>query len=498
MESPRKAYLLEQYRHGVLHTETPNPIASAIPAWALDTTPQFAERRSNVSLVLVITTHTTMFALPTRQLESPAPNHSQMRQLPRSTQSQLAQLPNPPWHQKSIQRQQSHSQHSNHLSHPNLSLMCAQPQSHSTHQTIRFIQHNTAKSTNVIHTLLHLTHQTTDIILIQEPLIMLDNNSNTWTTITHPSLNSILPPSAPHLRPHVATFLFMSATHISLTPRSDITNDPDVQCLTLTTLSTSPTLLLDIYNEQFQAPDNNERTMERGICNIPLLEKAIIVGDINTHHPWWNSNAKPPKQVESIINWTDMHNLQLINEEDTQTYDYTNVTGTPFLTLPLQHQHQQNRLLVGQWMTRSPLDQTTRSFALSSVHQQLRTPPPTLFASNLTSKRQTGHNSTIHFKTLYQMPSSRKKTTTLPKSGFRNYSTTPAPIHPKLWQHHLSYSLPPLLNFETRRSSFAFLIARVVVVIVTLYPCHTPLRGKTTPKIRNPHHIKPLSTPPNI
>ena len=79
----------------------------------------------------------------------------------------------------------------------------------------------------------------------------------------------------------------------------------------------------------------------------------------------------------------------------------------PFLTLPLQHQYQQNRSLVGQWMTRSPLDQTMRSFALSSVHQQLRTPPPTLYASNSTSNRQTGHNSRTHFRTLHQMPSSK-------------------------------------------------------------------------------------------
>ena len=78
-----------------------------------------------------------------------------------------------------------------------------------------------------------------------------------------------------------------------------------------------------------------------------------------------------------------------------------------FLILSLQHQHQQNRLLVRQWMTRLPLDQTTWSFALSSVHQQLRTPPPTLSANNSTSKRQTGHNSTIYFQTLHQMPFSK-------------------------------------------------------------------------------------------
>ena len=66
MESSRKAYLLEQYRYGVLHTEIPNPTTSAIPGRALDTTPQSAGRRFDVSFVLVNTTHAYTPALLTR------------------------------------------------------------------------------------------------------------------------------------------------------------------------------------------------------------------------------------------------------------------------------------------------------------------------------------------------------------------------------------------------------------------------------------------------
>ena len=66
MESSRMACLLEQYRHGVLHIEVYNTTVSAIPARDLDTTPQFAVKRSDVSSVLVIRTHATLFALPAR------------------------------------------------------------------------------------------------------------------------------------------------------------------------------------------------------------------------------------------------------------------------------------------------------------------------------------------------------------------------------------------------------------------------------------------------
>jgi hypothetical protein len=222
--------------------------------------------------------------------------------------------------------------------------MCAQPLSHGTHQTsshsvrifphtIRLIQHNTAKSTNVMQTLLHLAHKTTDIILVQEPWVRFDKNSNTWNTLSHPSYTSILPPSPAHIRPRVATFLSKTAAHISLTPRNDLSNDPDAQCLTLSTSSTPPILLINLYNEKSQSPDNDERTIERCIHQIPLPDRAIIVGDFNAHHQWWNSSVKTPKRAETIINWTDTHRLQLINKEDIPTYHYRNGTGTSILDL---------------------------------------------------------------------------------------------------------------------------------------------------------------------
>ena len=73
--------------------------------------------------------------------------------------------------------------------------------------------------------------------------------------------------------------------------------------------------------------------MERCVTNIPLPEKAIIAGDFNAHHAWWNSNVQTPKRAEPIINWTDSYHHQLINEEDTPTYHYRNGTGTSILDL---------------------------------------------------------------------------------------------------------------------------------------------------------------------
>ena len=73
MELSRKDYLLEQFRQGVLLTETHNPTANAMPARAMVTTPRSAERRFDASSALVNTTHATTAAPLARQPESPAP-----------------------------------------------------------------------------------------------------------------------------------------------------------------------------------------------------------------------------------------------------------------------------------------------------------------------------------------------------------------------------------------------------------------------------------------
>jgi hypothetical protein len=89
-------------------------------------------------------------------------------------------------------------------------------------------------------------------------------------------------------------------------------------------------------------------------------------------------------------------------------------------------------------------------------------------------------------------------TTTLSKPVFEIYSTTPPPIDLKFSPHHRQHLPPSLSNFQARRSSFAIFIAIVVVVVVLLPPCHTPVRGKTTPKNRNPHHFKQHHAHPDI
>src|SRR5262245_51621669 len=91
---------------------------------------------------------------------------------------------------------------------------------------IRVIQHNCARSTNVMHTCLAAAVTTADIILIQEPWISKNN-----TTISHPSFQSIIPNTQGNRRPRTLAFISTTNPHLKVTARPDILDDPDCQVL---------------------------------------------------------------------------------------------------------------------------------------------------------------------------------------------------------------------------------------------------------------------------
>ena len=66
------------------------------------------------------------------------------------------------------------------------------------------------------------------------------------------------------------------------------------------------------------------------------------------------------------------------------------------------------------------------------------------------------------------------------KIGFLKFLNNLPLIDTKLLQHHLYYSLPLLLNSQPRRSSFAFIFARVVPVVSIDRGSHT-VRGTVRP-----------------
>src|SRR5204862_7438533 len=91
---------------------------------------------------------------------------------------------------------------------------------------IRIFQHNCARSTNVINTLLQLAVNQADIIIIQEPWLK-DN----YNPPTNPSFHAIIPPTVHDRHPRVMAYISTTNPNLNVTTRLDLTNEPDIQIL---------------------------------------------------------------------------------------------------------------------------------------------------------------------------------------------------------------------------------------------------------------------------
>ena len=88
---------------------------------------------------------------------------------------------------------------------------------------IRIFQHNCARSTNVINTLLQLAVNQADIIIIQEPWLK-DN----YNPPTHPSFQAIISPKVYNRHPRVMAYISTTYLHLKVTLRLDLITDPDI------------------------------------------------------------------------------------------------------------------------------------------------------------------------------------------------------------------------------------------------------------------------------
>lgn len=163
-------------------------------------------------------------------------------------------------------------------------------------QKIEIYQHNTARLIPVMHTVLELALEAAiDFVLIQEPYIAEDNRG----TVSHPAYITILPRPRDDIRPRVAIYA-RKDTAFKYTSRPDIIDDSDVLALTISGDSIAPFELYNVYNEK-SLGISEEYTVKRSLQNINPGRRAIISGDLNAHHSWWNSTVSNPIRCQELI-----------------------------------------------------------------------------------------------------------------------------------------------------------------------------------------------------
>ena len=205
-------------------------------------------------------------------------------------------------------------------------------------KSLRVLQVNLNRSLEATESALQVAiEQNIDLIIIQEPWLVhpnLDNYSNT-RSIQHSSFSQLLPqllPTNQNLRPRTLAYISRSLQYtVSLALESPL--DPD--CLVLDILEgTQKIQIVNIYNEKDQS-GLGPKTVDRTLYPSTLYYNSIVLGDFNTHHPWWDPLAYTCSGADKLVEWFEANDLTLLNTPGTGTFFRPNLQRETVLDLTL-------------------------------------------------------------------------------------------------------------------------------------------------------------------
>src|SRR5436190_18200333 len=163
-----------------------------------------------------------------------------------------------------------------------------------------------------------------DYVLLQEPYI----NMTTKTTISHSAYYYIISENG-EIKSRVMIFA-KKDSRFQFCQRLDICFDTDILIIDINDSQNTKAeviQLINIYNEKSLAENSNEWTVKRSLKKIIPYTNAIICGDFNSHHLWWNSAVSDAtaKKAIPLGNWLQQFQFDLISEPDNGTFHRSNL-----------------------------------------------------------------------------------------------------------------------------------------------------------------------------
>ncbi len=228
-----------------------------------------------------------------------------------------------------------------------MSIAVEMSQNHSNDESfanmsnIWILQHNYARSTQIMHACMKFAKNKTDIVILQE-LWMRDEN----ITISHSSFICIKS-NVQNTRVRVLIFVAKNAKKFTCTSRSDIVNSEDMQAISIANNKIQREILLfNIYNEKSQNADDEQLYMiEWELAKVMLnSEQKVIIKDFNVHHSWWNAKISNFIRTKALINWINLHKCDLINTSDIDTYHSYSSQSSSILDLAFASKNMRNHI----------------------------------------------------------------------------------------------------------------------------------------------------------
>jgi hypothetical protein len=101
--------------------------------------------------------------------------------------------------------------------------------------------------------------------------------------------------------------------------------------------------LINIYNEKDQS-GSGLRTLDRVLYSQTLSTNSLILGDFNTHHPWWDPFAKTSTGADQLVEWIEHQNLSLLNTPGEETFFRPNLARGSVIDLTLATESLANKI----------------------------------------------------------------------------------------------------------------------------------------------------------
>ncbi len=194
----------------------------------------------------------------------------------------------------------------------------ANDKSFANELNIWILQHNCARSMQIMHACMKFAKIRANIVILQESW-MKDEN----IIILHSSFIYIKS-NIQKTWVKVLIFVAKNIGKFICTSRSNIVNSKDIQAIMIVNNKISDEiLLLNIYNEKAQNAKKKQSYMiEQELAKIKLNDdqKVIIAEDFNVHHNWWNVKIANLIRTKALVNWVRMHDCDLINTLNINTY----------------------------------------------------------------------------------------------------------------------------------------------------------------------------------
>lgn len=183
--------------------------------------------------------------------------------------------------------------------------------------SIKIIQHNTNRSSPNMDVCLETAVQNQiDCVFLQEPCMV--EHDNVFNTNSHPAYYCMLP-SGNCTRHRVAVFA-RKASRFVLTQRTDLAADSDMIIVDVSGPDIETFQIVNIYNEKCLGGSSSSYTVERSLQHLSMEKEALVLGDFNSHHSWWNSAISNSTRADELVQWLDNNSFELVNEPVIPTF----------------------------------------------------------------------------------------------------------------------------------------------------------------------------------